>query len=138
MTAKRAEPHWLDRRTVEAIHVLIAQQSGGSAGLRDAALLQSAIARARQRFAYETEADLFDLAAALGHGLAKNHPFLDGNKRIAFVAAISFLERNCAKFVASEVDAALAMLGLASGELREKEFAAFLRANCERPRGKRR
>jgi death-on-curing protein len=128
VTRKRTEPHWLDRRTVEAIHVMIAQQSGGSAGLRDGALLESALARPRQRSAYEETADLFDLAASMGYGLARNHPFIDGNKRIAFVATVTFLERNGVAFAASEVDAALTMLSLASGTLDEGELAAWLRA----------
>jgi death-on-curing protein len=136
MTRKRKEPHWLDRRSVEAIHVMIAQQSGGSAGLRDAALLESALARPQQRFAYEETSDLYDLAAAMGFGLARNHPFIDGNKRIAFVATVTFLERNGVAFVASEVDAAVTMLSLASGTLDEREFATWLRAQST-PRRKR-
>lgn len=136
--SKRREPRWLDRRMVEAIHLMIAQQSGGAAGLRDVALLESALARAQQRYAYDDEADLFDLAAALGYGLARNHPFIDGNKRIAFVATVTFLERNGAKFGATEVEAAVTMLRLAAGKLREAHFAAFLRANCTKPRPRKR
>ena len=137
MTARR-EPCWLDRRTVEAIHEMIARQSGGSGGLRDAGLLESAIARAPQRWAYDESADLFDLAAALGAGLARNHPFIDGNKRIAFVCAITFLETNGAKFSASEADAVITMLQVATGALKEPDFAAFLRANSVKPRARKR
>lgn len=134
MRSVRREPRWLDRRTVEAIHELIAQQSGGSAGLRDASLLESAIARAPQRWAYDESADLFDLAAALGAGLARNHAFIDGNKRIAFVCAITFLETNGIKFGASEADAVIRMLAVATGAMKEPEFAAWLRANSSRRR----
>ena len=134
--ATRREPRWLDRRTVEAIHEMIARQSGGSAGLRDAALLESAIARAQQRWAYDESADLFDLAAALGAGLARNHAFIDGNKRIAFVCVITFLETNGAKFGASEADAVITMLAVATGALKEPAFAAWLRANSKPPRGR--
>lgn len=117
---------------------MIARQSGGSAGLRDASLLESAIARAQQRCAYDESADLFDLAAALGAGLARNHAFIDGNKRISFVCAITFLETNGATFGASEADAVLTMLAVATGELKEPAFAAWLRANSRRGRGGRR
>lgn len=132
--ASRREPRWLDRRTVEAIHEMIARQSGGSAGLRDASLLESAIARAQQRWAYDESADLFDLAAALGAGLARNHAFIDGNKRIAFVCAITFLETNGVRFGASEADAVITMLAVATGALKEPEFAAWLRVNAPRRR----
>jgi len=136
--AQRREPRRLDRRTVEAIHEWIARQSGGSAGLRDASLLESAIARAQQRWAYDDTSDLFDLAAALGAALARNHPFIDGNKRIAFVCAVTFLETNGAQFGASEADAVITMLGVATGELREPDFATWLRANATTPRKRRR
>lgn len=135
--ASHREPRWLDRRTVEAIHEMIARQSGGSAGLRDASLLESAIACAPQRWTYDDSADLFDLAAALGAGLAHNHAFIDGKKRIAFVCAITFLETNGVKFGATEADAVITMLAVATGELKEPDFAAWLRANSTRPRGRR-
>jgi death-on-curing protein len=133
----RKEPRWIDRAMVEALHEMIAQQSGGSAGLRDAGLLESAIARARQRWAYDDASDLFDCAAALGCGLARNHPFIDGNKRIAFVCTITFIETNGAQFGASEADAVVTMLGVATGEMKEPQFAAWLRANAAKPRPKR-
>ena len=115
---------------VEEIHVAIAQQSGGAAGLRDARLLESALARPQNRLVYDPDADLFDLAASLGFGLARNHPFVDGNKRIAFVAAAVFLDVNGCEFTASEADVVVAMLSLAAGESEEAEFAAFLRQNA--------
>jgi len=134
MKARRTEPQWLDRQTVEAIHAMVVVQSGGSAGLRDAGLLESAIARAQQHRAYNDRADLFDLAAALGAGLARNHPFVDGNKRIAFVATVTFLELNGARFRATEAEAVLVMLDVATGKLKEPAFAAWLRANSTRRR----
>jgi death-on-curing protein len=134
VTAPRREPRWLDRQTVEAIHAMVVVQSGGSAGLRDAGLLESAIARPQQRWAYDEDADLSDLTAALGAGLARNHPFVDGNKRIAFVAAITFLELNGARFRASEAEAVLVMLDVATGKMKEQAFAAWLRQNSTRRR----
>ncbi len=113
---------------------MIAHQSGGAAGLRDAALLESAIARAQQRWAYGETSTLFDQAAALGVGLAKNHPFIDGNKRIAFVCVVTFLETNGVRFGADEADAVLVILGLATGELNETAFSDWLRRNSTRAR----
>ncbi|MBM3908660.1 MAG: type II toxin-antitoxin system death-on-curing family toxin [Gemmatimonadetes bacterium] len=132
--ARRTEPRWLDRQTVEAIHAMVVVQSGGSAGLRDAGLLESAIARAQQHWAYNDSADLFDLAAALGAGLARNHPFVDGNKRIAFVATVTFLELNGARFNAGEAEAVLVMLEVATGKRKEPAFAEWLRANTRKRR----
>jgi death-on-curing protein len=136
MTKARREPRWLDRQTVEAIHAMVVVQSGGSAGLRDAGLLESAIARAQQRWTYDEHADLFDLTAALGAGLARNHPFVDGNKRIAFVAAITFLELNGARFHATEAEAVLVMLDVATGKVKEPPFAAWLRRNSTKGRSR--
>ena len=90
--------------------------------------LESALGRARNRWAYEG-GDLPRLAAAYGFGIARNHPFVDGNKRAALLAIISFLGLNDVEFTASEADATQAVLGLAAGDLDEAGYAAFLRAN---------
>ncbi len=116
---------------------MIARQSGGSAGLRGAALLEGAIARAEQRWAYGETSSLFDQAAALGVGLAKNHPFIDGNKRIAFVCVVTFLETNGVRFGADEADAAVTILGVATGTLTEVALSDWLRRNSTRPRPRR-
>ena len=102
---------------------------GGATGIRDEGLLQSALARPRQIFAYEDNADLVRLAVAYAFGIVRNHPFVDGNKRTAFMTAVVFLERNGLHVVASESEAAQAVLELAAGTLPEGAFAAWLRDN---------
>ena len=119
---------WLSEAVVRAIHDEQLAEHGGGSGLRDAGLLESALARAINLYAYGTP-DVADLAAAYGFGIARNHPFIDGNKRTAFVAATMFLELNGRRFGATEVDAATAFLRLAAGELSEAELAGWLRSN---------
>jgi death-on-curing protein len=104
---------------------------GGLAGLRDDHLLQSALARPRQRLAYG-KTDIPRLAAVHAAGIVKNHPFVDGNKRIGFMMGAGFLERNGFEFHASEVDAVLKTLALAAGEITEAGYAAWLKANSKR------
>ena len=94
-------------------------------------MLESALARPRQRWAYEEDADLFDLAAAYAYGMAKNHPFVDGNKRTAFGVMAVFLALNGRPLRVAEPDAILTMLGVAAGELREPELAAWCRQQDE-------
>jgi death-on-curing protein len=119
---------WLDRALVLAIHDRQIAEHGGSAGVRDEGLLESALARAQQLHAYGNPApDLADLAASLAYGLARNHPFVDGNKRTAHVAYRTFLALNGADLVASDEEKYVAMLALAEGRLPEREFAAWLR-----------
>ena len=120
---------WINERTVLAVHDRALLRHGGATGVRDAALLQSALARPQQIAAYGENADLIDLAAALTRGIVKNHPFVDGNKRTGFVAGVLFLEINGATFSATEEAAANAVLALAAGELDETGYATFLRAN---------
>lgn len=106
---------------------------GGAAGVRDAGLLESALARPENRFADgRTAVTVFDLAAAYAFGLAKNHPFVDGNKRIAFTTAVMFLELNGYRFEAGEADAVLRTLALAAGELEESGYAQWLKAHSKR------
>jgi death-on-curing protein len=122
---------YVDRLIVEAIHFDLLSTHGGMRGLRDEGALESAIARPRQKAAYEESVDVAALAAAYAFGLARNHPFNDGNKRIAFVVAAVFLELNGLRFQAPEPDAAKKMLALAAGELTEDELAAWIRANSQ-------
>ena len=117
------EPLWITRDLAEAIHSEQLRAHGGRIGLRDENLLESALARPRQRWAYENDVDLADLAAAYGFGIAKNHPFIDGNKRSALVALAVFLRMNGVRLTASEPEAVEVMLGVASGELGEPELA---------------
>src|SRR5690606_24322267 len=91
---RMSEPRWLTRRVVLTLHRLQIEEHGGTLGLRDDGLLDSALARPHQKHAYEPESDLVTLAAAYGFGLAKNHAFIDGNKRVAFVAMYVFLGLN--------------------------------------------
>ena len=107
---------------------------GGASGIRDEGLLDSALARPVNLTAYG-EPDFADLAASYGFGLAKNHPFVDGNKRAAFLAAGLFLFLNGNRLVVKQVDATITMLALAAGRLEEADFAAWLRQNStDKPR----
>ena len=119
------EPQWLLRQTVLATQERLLAEFGGLSGVRDAGLLDSALARPQQLSAYGRPS-LFDLAAAYAYGLVRNHPFLDGNKRIAFTAAVVFLELNGRRFTASEAEAAVKTLALAARELNEADYAAWL------------
>ena len=119
---------WIDLPEVLAIHARQLDEHGGASGVRDEGLLESALARPQQLFAYG-EPDVFDLAAAYTAGIVQNHPFVDGNKRTGFVVGILFLELNGPTFTASEADATQAVLGLAAGEINDDEFASWLRSN---------
>jgi death-on-curing protein len=125
------EPQWVLRETVLALQERLLAEFGGLSGLRDAGLLASALARPEQIFAYG-KPNLFDLAAAYAFGLVRNHPFLDGNKRVGFTTAVLFLELNRCRFAASEADATLQTLALAARDLDEAGYAAWLKANSRK------
>lgn len=125
------EPVWVLREVIFMLHEQSLVQFGGSAGIRDEGLLDSALGRPLQRFVYD-KPTLFDLAASYAFGLMKNHPFIDGNKRTGFITAVTFLELNGRRFGASEVDATVRTLALAAGELTESAYAAWLKANSKR------
>lgn len=118
---------WLELPDALAVHERVLAIHGGPEGTRDESLLASALARTRQLFAYTQAPDAADLAAAYAFGIVRNHPFVDGNKRTAFVLAVLFLGLNGYRFNASEEDAAQTMISLAGGELEERDYAAFLR-----------
>lgn len=120
-----AEPDWVDPPVVVALHDQLLALFGGPEGLRDAALLESALARPRQHFALGV-ADRLDLAALYTEALIRNHPFVDGNKRTAFVVGVLFLELNGHVFEAPEAEAAQAVLGLAAADLDRAAYRAFL------------
>ncbi len=124
-----SDPVWIEDSDALALHDRLLAAHGGAAGLRDGGLLQSALARARNLAAYSDAGDIIGMAAAYATGIVKNHPFVDGNKRTGFVVGVLFLELNGYSFVASEADAADAVLALASGALDEAGYAAFLRRN---------
>jgi death on curing protein len=131
------EPLWIDEPDALALHDRLLALHGGATGLRDQALLQSALARPRQLYAYTEAPTTIDMAAAYTTGIVRNHPFLDGNKRTGFVIGVLFLELNGYRFTATEEDATQAVLWLASGRIDEAEFMAWLRANITRERKKR-
>ncbi|MCE4535669.1 type II toxin-antitoxin system death-on-curing family toxin [Pelomonas sp. P7] len=117
---------WIDRRALELLHGESLREHGGAAGLRDEGLLESALARPGN-LAHYGEPDVFDLAASYGVGLAKNHPFVDGNKRAAFLAIGLFLFLNGRRLTASQADATLTMLAVAAGDTDEPTLARWLR-----------
>ncbi len=122
-----SEPRWLPPVYLLAIHADQVQAHGGSLGLRDRGLLESALERPRNRFRYDPKADLPSLAAAYGFGLAKNHPFVDGNKRVAFQTMYVFLGLNGFRIEAPEEEVVPLIFSLASGQLDEPALAAWLR-----------
>ena len=119
---------WIDPRAISAIHDEQLAEHGGAAGLRDANLLESALARPMNLAAYE-EPDAAALAASYAVGLAKNHPFVDGNKRTAFVALELFLALNGFVLNASDVECVTTMLAVAAGEIDEATLADWIRRN---------
>jgi death-on-curing protein len=122
------EPRWVDRLVVDAVHFDQLRAHGGMPGVRDENALESALARPRQRFAYEADSDLSDLAAAYGFGLARNHPFNDGNKRVAFVVMGVLLGLNGYEIETPEAEVLAVMLDLAAGGLAEDALADWIRA----------
>lgn len=120
------EPAWLDRSVILAIHDRQLAAHGGASGLRDAGLLESALARPMQHAAYD-KPDLAELAALYAIAIARNHPFVDGNKRTAFVALELFLAKNGGMFSASDTECVLMMLGMAAREIDDAAFTAWVR-----------
>jgi death-on-curing protein len=129
-------PEWIDERDALVLHEKLVILHGGSPGLRDGALLKSALARPLQHHAYRPEVDIVELAALYTASVVSNHPFVDGNKRTGFVVGILFLELNGYRFSSSEETAAQAVIDLAAGRLNEMQYAAFLRANSRSARSK--
>lgn len=123
--------NWIDTKALRMLHEESLSLHGGSSGVRDEGLLESAMMRPENLAHYNAEADLADLAASYAYGLAKNHPFVDGNKRVAFLSVGLFLGINGYKLTATPVDAIQAVLGLASGEITEEAFAAWIRDNIK-------
>ena len=128
------EPRWLDSRVLVLLHSESLAEHGGSSGMRDQGLFESALARPRHLFAYEPDSDTARLAAAYGFGLARNHAFVDGNKRIAFIAMTLFLQLNGFRLVSEHVDKIRTMIAVASGEMPEDEFADWIRTHSIRIR----
>jgi len=126
-----SEPIWIDERDALALHDRLLALDGGAPGVRDMGLLQSALARPQQLYAYGDNPDIIDMAASYTAGIVRNHPFIDGNKRTGFLVGVLFLELNGVRFTATEESAAQAILSLAAGTLEEPALAAWLRANTK-------
>ncbi|MEN8175606.1 MAG: type II toxin-antitoxin system death-on-curing family toxin [Pseudomonadota bacterium] len=125
-----SEPVWVRDDVIIAIHERVLADHGGPSGIRDSGLLESALTRPQQIHAYD-DPDLAELAAAYTSGIIRNHPFVDGNKRVGFMAAYVFLATNGVAVTANEASAVQAVLGFAAGDLTEKQFAQWLRDNSE-------
>lgn len=121
------EPHWLSRSVVGIIHTNQIRDHGGSFGVREEGLIEAALDRPRNRWAYEQSTDLADLAAAYGYGLVANHGFVDGNKRVAFMAAYTFVGINDHELDVPEPEVVRVMLELAESNLTESKFADWIR-----------
>jgi death-on-curing protein len=125
------EPVWLRRDVILAVHDEQLAEHGGAHGLRDGGLLDSALARPQHLLSYG-DPDVSELAAAYGWGIARNHPFVDGNKRTALVAAELFLVLNGYELQADDADCVVTMLSVAAGEMAEDDFAAWIRGRMRR------
>jgi death-on-curing protein len=123
------QPQWLAKSAILAIHEDLLAEHGGASGVRDDGLLESALGRPQNRWAYE-RATLFELAAAYAFGICRNHPFVDGNKRTALMAAYVFLALNGWELTAPEAEAVVMIRDLAAGEIGEAEIADWVGANA--------
>jgi death-on-curing protein len=130
--SKKKDPLWIKERDVFAIHDRLLALYGGATGLRDLGLLQSALARPQQHYAYADTSDIVEMAALYTAGIVRNHPFVDGNKRTGFVIGILFLELHGFTFKASEENATQAVTALAAGTLAKTGYTAWLRENAKR------
>jgi death-on-curing protein len=124
----QAEPHWITYEQAIAIHSRQLRRFGGAPGLRDEGMLRSALERPINKWRYE-QAALPELAAAYAYGLAKNHAFVDGNKRIAFLSMMIFLLKNGVRFDPAPAHATAIILSLAAGEVSEKSLARWIKDN---------
>lgn len=125
------EPVWLTKELVLTLHAESLARFGGTAGLRDQALLESALARPRQRYTYAGDPSIFELAAAYCFGIVRDHPFVDGNKRAGLLAARAFLFKNGYRFVPDEAETVRMIEGVAAGSVGEPELAQWLRSYSE-------
>lgn len=121
------EPVWVLQETIVAIHQMLLAEHGGLTGIRDEALLESALTRPQQHFTYSSNFSIFELAASYSYGLAKNHPFVDGNKRAALTVAAIFLELNRYSLNAAEAEAVIIFKKLAAGDLTENNLAIWFK-----------
>lgn len=134
MARRRPEPRWLSRIVVDAIHHDQLREHGGLPGVRDANVLESALARPQQKWHYSDRTDVPMLAAAYAFGLVKNHPYRDGNKRIGFLAMVTFLGVNGHDFSATEAEVVAEILALADGGVSEEALAEWIRQHSSKGR----
>ena len=127
MSKRRTEPRWLSRLVVDSIHADQLKQHGGLPGIRDENALELALARPQQRWSYHASQDLAALAAAYAFGIARNHPYRDGNRRISFLALVTFLGINGLAFDATDEDVVTTMVALADGRIAEDALAEWVR-----------
>lgn len=127
MTKRPAEPRWLNRVVVEAIHTEQLREHGGLSGVRDETALESALARPQQKWHHAEEVDMAALAAAYGFGFVRSHPYRDGNKRIGLLALVTFLGINGHDLDATDAEVISEMLALADGRVSEEELAEWIR-----------
>lgn len=128
------EPRWVTRLVVEAIHFDQLREHGGLAGLRDENALEAALARPQQKWHYDRTSDLPSLAAAYAFGLSGNHPFRDGNKRVAFLVMAVFLELNGLRLTVDDTGVVTTMVALAAGQLDEPTLADWIRSHTKHRR----
>jgi death on curing protein len=128
------EPVWISRATCDAIHSDQLRQHGGKGGIRDEGALESALARPRNKFVYDQKAGLFSLAASYAYGLARNHGYVDGNKRVAFLAMYTFLGINGINLEALEEEVVDVIVQVAAGELSETGLSNWLAKHCNKRR----
>lgn len=124
-------PHWISVEIIHSLHEKLLVRYGGSSGIRDHGLLESALARPEQLLHYES-ANFFELAASYCFGIVKNHPFIDGNKRTGFMCAYIFLRANGYTYTASEEDALKHTVALAASEITEENYAQWLTSTCRK------
>ena len=134
MAKRRREPHWLSRVVIDAIHSDQLREHGGLPGVRDENVLESALARPQQKWHYETQTDVPMLAAAYAFGLVKGHPYRDGNKRIGFLAMVTFLGINGHELEAPEAEVVVEFLALADGRVSENQLADWIRERVSKLR----
>jgi len=131
---RRREPQWLSRIVIDAIHNDQLREHGGLPGVRDENVLESALARPQQKWHDAADADVATLAAAYAFGLVKNHPYRDGNKRIGFLAMVTFLGINGYEFESSDGEVVAEFIALAEGNLLENALAAWIRLHARKAR----
>jgi death on curing protein len=132
--SEKTEPKWFPSEAVELLQAHLLEQFGGSSGLRDAGGLESALERPKNLFAYG-ESTFFELATAYASGIIRNHPFVDGNKRLGLAIALTFLEMNGYRTNLDEAEAVVMTLGLASREVEETGYTRWLEDNCVKVEG---